>query len=215
MAESAEVAGKKKTEYFPVQMEDGTTYEFAGKRKMEKERIIERNPDGSIAKLGVKFRFRHGGILMSWIPNDLIAYAATHGWGQKLGDTVAGLRDADKQPADSEDMQVEVEGLDARLCAPGANWNEVREGGGFGGASILAKALVLYTADTAKPQTPEQVKEFLKKKSATEKMALRDKPSRPNNAGKTIQDIIATLEKEKKSKISEVDVNGVMDELMA
>lgn len=214
MSEAQEAGSKKKTEYFPVTMEDGSVFEFAGKRKMEKERIIERDGSGAVTKLGVKFRFRHGGIVTSWIPDSMIADAATHGWAQKLGDTVAGLKDEHtKEPAGPDDMQVEVEGLHERLSAPGANWNEVREGGGFGGASILMKALILYTADTDAPRSPEQVKDFLKKKSATEKMALRDKPSRANKAGKTLQDIIAVLEAEKKSKVSEVDTDALMGEL--
>lgn len=205
--------GKKKTEYTPIQMTDGRTVEFAGKRKMLKDRLIERNAEGKVEKVGVRFDFRNGNTFTAWVPEAHIFEAAAHGYAQKLGDNVAGLKNEDGSPASEDDMQLEIEGLHERLAQEGANWNEVREGGGFGGASILMKALIAYTADTDRPQSPEQVKEFLSKKSALEKMALRDKPSRPNKAGKTIQDIIAVLEKEKKSKVSSVDTDAMMAEL--
>lgn len=213
MSEATVVEGKKKTEYTPIVMSDGRTVEFAGKRKMLKDPIIEKDGAGAVTKVGVRFDFRNGNTMMSWIPDHKLFESAAHGWGQKLGDTVAGMKNEDGTPADVDDIQMEVEGLNERLQTDGSDWNVVKEGGGFGGGSILLKALIEYSANAEKPQTAEHIRDWLKTKDASQKMALRDKPSRPNKAGVTLQDIIAKLEAAKKSKVSAVDTEALMAEL--
>lgn len=102
-------------------------------------------------------------------------------------------------------MYLEIEGLHERLSAAGSNWNEVREGGGFGGASVLMKALMEWSGQTA-----DQVKTFLSTKSQVEKLALRDSASRPGKTQLTIKQIVERLEQEKKSKAQAVDTDALL-----
>lgn len=199
MAE-AQAAIKAKTEYVKVTMEDGREVDFPLKRKMLKTPLVE---DG---RVGQRFDFKNGLTRTFWVPEKHVARAAAHGYGQKLGDSVAGLKNEDGTPADEEDMCLEIESLHERLAAPGADWNEVSEGGGFGGASVLMKALVEWSG-----QTIEQVKAFLGGKSAKEKLALRDESTVAGKSGKTIKGIVEELEAAKKAKAKEgIDTKAIL-----
>lgn len=175
-----------------VAMSDGRKVEFAGKRKMLKEVVVA---DG---KVSVRFDWRNGNTVTFPVPDQHILYAAGHGYAQKLGDTVAGLKDEHGNAASEDDMQLEVEGLAERLAK--GDWNAVREGGGFAGLSILAKALVELTG-----KTKDEIKAFLADKSAAEKQALR-KSSR-------LAPIIARLEGERDAKAAKVDTEGLLAQL--
>lgn len=191
---------KGKTEYIKVHMEDGRDVDFPVKRRMLKSPLIEND------KLGVRIDWQNGLTRTFWIPEHQLKAAAVHGYSQKLGDSVAGPDPETKERRDEDDMCLEIEGLHERLVAPGADWNMVSEGGGFSGASVLMKALIEWSGQTA-----EQVKEFLKTKAPKEKLALRDESTAVGKTGITIKAIVDRLEAEKKAKAKEgVDVKAVL-----
>lgn len=126
-------AKAKTREVEKVKMSDGREVEFVGKRKLLKETIIE----GST--VSVRLDFRNGETRVFIVPDNLLLKAAGHGIEQKLGDETAGEEDVD-------DMVASVDDLIDRLSSKGLEgWATKREGGGFGGASILVKALMEVT----------------------------------------------------------------------
>ena len=198
----AEAAATK--EVAKVTMTDGRVVEFAGKRKMLKEIIVN-----GAGKVAVRFDFRNGEVLTCNVPSQHFDYAAGHGYAQKLGDQVAGLKTEAGTPADEDDMFLEIESLNDRLTKE-ADWNQVREGGGFAGTSVLMRAMVEYTGKTV-----EDIKAFLSGKSQAEKIALRNS-TRPNKAGTTLKSIVERLEAEKAAKGSaKVDTGALLDEALA
>lgn len=168
-----------------VKLRDGREVEFAGKRKMLKDVVV----DGT--KVAVRFDFRNGETLLIPVPDQHLLYSAGHGYAQKLGDQCAGLEDVD-------DMVLEVDDLAKRLAD--GPWVAQREGGGFGGTSVLLRALVELTGKTV-----DQVKEFLSAKSQAEKMALR--------ASAKVKPIVERLEAEKASKGAKVDTDALLAQL--
>lgn len=195
MAEQATAATEKRVRVVtPVEMTDGRTVEFVGKRKLNKN--FEVSQDGF--DLTVTLDFINGESREFKISaNDaLFARLAAHGALQKLGDEVAGLEDV-------EDQVIAIEDLIERLSK--GEWGAERrrgEGNAMAGLSVLAKALVQTSG-----KSPEAVREFLKGKSNAEKLALRDNPK--------LKPIIAELEAKKKQKPKEngIDSNELLDEL--
>jgi hypothetical protein len=183
-AEANEVSSKTK-EVEKVPMGDGRTVEFAGKRKLLKETII----DGS--KVGIRCDFRNGETRTYWIPDGLFQRFAGHGAEQKYGDETAGVEDVD-------DMVLATDDLDGRIQK--GEWSIKREGGGMAGTSVLLRALMEFSNRTA-----EQVKEFLTGKTQSEKLALRNSPK--------IKPIVERLEAEKLSKAAKVDTGALLAEL--
>lgn len=168
-----------------VTMQDGRLVEFAGKRKMLKDSTIA--ADGTVQ---VRLDFRNGQTRLFTLPAQLLAKAAAHGAEQKLGDETAGVEDI-------EDMVLAVDELIDRLY--NGEWNAKRESNGLAGTSILLKALAeLY----AGKKTVDELKVFLKGKSAAEKIALR------NNA--KVKPIIERLEAEKVNKANKVDTDALL-----
>lgn len=179
---------KAKAEVVEVTMSDGRKVEFAGKRKMLKETLI----DG--AKVAVRLDFRNGNTILFPIPDVLLLKAAGHGIEQKLGDETAGEEDVD-------DMQLAVEELAERLATQGLEgWSQKREGGVMSGTSALLKALVELTGKSV-----DEVKLFLKDKKQAEKLALRNSPK--------VKPIIDRLEAEKASKAANVDTDALLGQL--
>lgn len=173
---------KPKTAIETVVLSDGRTVEFAGKRKLMKETIIE----GDL--VGVRLDFRNGNTRTFLIPPNLLLKFAGHGAEQKLGDETAGEEDVD-------DMVLAVDALIERLNK--GEWSVTREGGGFSGTSVLIRALMEKSG-----RTVDQVKEFLKGKSQAEKVALRNHPS--------VKPIVDRLESEKASKATKVDTDALL-----
>jgi len=190
MTEATEVgtAAKAKAvrEVKTVVMSDGREVEFAGKRRLLKTAAIsEDNFDVTITLDFVNGETRQLSLAAN---KPLFAKFAAHGMLQKLGDEVAGLDDV-------EDMVIAEEELIARL--EGGEWGAERargESNAMAGLSVLAKALVQVSGKTA-----EAVKSFLKSKTNTEKLALRDNP--------TLKPVIAELESKKKQKPKDNGVN--------
>lgn len=165
---------KPKTEVEQVSMEDGRTVGFAGKKKLLKEVLLDSN--GGLPS--VRFDFRNGKTLLFTVPQSLLLQFAAHGASQKIGDETAGEDDVD-------DMVEAANDLIDRLNT--GEWAAKREGGGFGGVSILMKALMEQSG-----KDEATVRAFLKPKSHGEKMALRAYPP--------IKAIVERLEAEKLAK---------------
>jgi len=172
-----------------VTMTDGRAVDFAGKRKMLKESLI----DEAAGTVQVRLDFRNGETRLYTVPSNLTLKHAAHGAEQKLGDETAGLESVD-------DMVLAIDELIDRLYS--GQWNEKREGNGMAGTSVLLKALVEVTGKTV-----EQIKTFLTGKSQAEKVALR------NNA--KIKPVVERLEAEKAQKGSKIDTDALLGELTA
>lgn len=189
MDQNEPAAPKQKAEVQIVDMQDGRKVEFAGKRKLLKETIIEGD------SVSVRLDFRNGETRLFTVPQELLLKAAGHGIEQKLGDETAGTEDVD-------DMVLDVDNLIDRL--KNFEWSTKRESSGFAGTSVLLRAIVEWNAGK---KTVEQVKEWLKPKSAAEKMALRNSPK--------LKPIVERLESEKQAKNNKVDTDALLGELDA
>lgn len=184
MAEAT--AEKKKTEVESVTMTDSRVVEFAGKRKLVKESLVDAN-----GKVAVRLDFRNGETRLYTISDGLMAKFAAHGAEQKLGDEIAGMDDLD-------DAVLAVDQLIERLNA--GEWNMQRESNGLAGTSVLARALA-----EVKGVDIEKVKAFLKTKSQAEKIALRNNP--------TVKAVVERIEAEKAAKGNKVDTEALLGEL--
>lgn len=182
-------------EVLTVKMSDGREVEFVGKRKLLKDTIIE----GS--KVHVRFDFRNGNSIFWTVPDSILLKAAGHGIEQKGGDETAGEDDVD-------DMQLAVEAVLERLEKQGMDgWTMKKEGGGFGGASLLVKALMEVTG-----KAMQEVKDFLKKQvdAGTTYQKLNDAFSEDDAVGP----VLKRLRKEKAGE-SKVDTKGLLGGLGA
>ena len=180
------MAEKKEITYTTVKMDDGRVVDFAGARKMVKESI--RTPEGD---LKVRLDFVNGETRTYSLVPSLKDKFALHGAEQKLGDEIAGLKDV-------EDCVLAIDELMERLDK--GDWAVRRESSGLAGTSVLARALVEHSG-----KTPAAVKDFLSKKTQSEKVALRQNPA--------IAPIIARLESGKEKKKSDVDTEALLGEL--
>jgi len=171
-----------------VTMSDGRVVDFAGKRKLLKESIL--NVDDKVA---VRLDFRNGETRLFTIPDNLLTKFAAHGAEQKLGDEIAGL-------TDTEDCVLAVDELIDRLY--NGEWSVKREANGMAGTSVLVRALVEHTGKTL-----DAIKQFLAGKSQAEKVALRNNPK--------IKPIVERIEAEKASKKTNVDTDAMLGELEA
>lgn len=123
-ATEAETTSTKRVAVPPelVVMTDGRTVEFTGRTRLDKTILI----DGD--SVAVRFDFRNGQTATYPIPPQHMLYAAGHGWSQKLGDHVAGMKDEKtKEPATEEDMFLAIESLVKDMES---GWNKVRTGEG-------------------------------------------------------------------------------------
>lgn len=181
-----------------VKMNDGRVVEFAGKRKLLKESLIA--VDGTVQ---VRLDWRNGETRLFTIPSAMVGKFAAHGAEQKLGDEIAGLKDAKGNEADIEDCVLAVDELIENLYE--GKWGTRREGNGLAGTSVLIQALV-KAYDGKK--TVDQIKAFLKPKTQAEKIALRNSPR--------FKPLVDAIEAEKAAKAgSTVDVAGLEAELDA
>lgn len=190
MAEAAPAAAKKKEVVkTPVQMEDGRTVEFTENQKAIKE-LLEENG----VFIGVRWDFSNGNtrlIRLDELAGLKSGILACHGLSQKGGDEYAGEKDVD-------DSVMAFDDLMDRLRK--GEWSEKREGG-FGGASVLAKAIVEVFG-----KTMEETRSFLRELSPAEKMGLRQSP-----------ELKPTIEKLEAAKAagSKVDTAGLLAKLGA
>ena len=133
-------------------------------------------------------------VALSNLTSDIQRQCAMHGLKQKLVDAAAISRNPDTgrsaTPADKFNAVLEVAN---RLLS--GQWNKVRDGAGAVSGGLLFRALcIAYPA-----KAPEVLREYLGKRTAEEKTALRAK----------FADIIATL----KAPSTDVDTDAMLNEL--
>lgn len=180
------MATKAETVVETVKMEDGRIVEFAGKRKLLKESILDKE------EVQIRLDFRNGQTRLFTLPGLMLDRFAAHGAEQKLGDEIAGLEDID-------DCVMAVDDLIDRLYS--GEWGQKREANGMAGTSILARALCESTG-----KDRDTIKAFLAKKTQAEKVALR--------MSARIKPIVERLEAEKAAgKKSTVDTDALFGEL--
>lgn len=214
----AAAPSKSKTEYTPVTMSDGRVVQFAGKRKVNKETLIDESKiivDGDTLQMEagaikVRMDFRNGDTRTWTVPLSLVPRTAGHGGEQKLGDELASPAD---KPLSEEDMVLAIDDLISVLDA--GNWGKGRAegGGGVSGASVVVQAIM-----EASGKDMQTVKDYLQKKLAASKahaeatgeaaltrQALYASFRNPNTqTGK----IVARIEAEKLAKASKVDADA-------
>lgn len=166
-------AAKKEPVITTVTMDDGRVVEFTGKRKLLKSSQV--SPEGAIQ---TRLDFINGETRLFTIPDSLLAKFASHGAEQKLGDEIAGVEDV-------EDAVLAIDDLMERLSK--GEWGVARDKSGLAGASILLRALVETTGKSV-----EEIKAFLKDKTAAQKAALRVNPK--------VKPVVDRLEAEKAAK---------------
>lgn len=200
---------KSKTEVVAVSMTDGRTVNFAGKRKVNKETVIDDSKitiDGDIVQLekdavSIRMDFRNGETRLIALPLALLARFAGHGAEQKFGDELASPAD---KPLSEDDMVIAIDDLNAQIQA--GNWGKGRAagGGGVSGASIVVQALVEATGkDLA------TVKAYLQKKlDSTEGLTRRALYDSFRVAGTKTGDIIKRMEESKLAKNAKVDADA-------
>lgn len=177
MTEAATSAPSSKPATEKVKMTDGREVEFTGpKKKMIKVALHDGTPldeieDGVAVdtdKLAVRFDFRNGTTRTYPLNPSLLARFAAHGALQKYGDNLAGgVKNADgSESEDLDDWAEAQDELHTQLTE--GKWRSVREGSGFGGQSVLLKAICeVLGKDT------EVVRAYLKDRTPKEKLALR------------------------------------------
>jgi len=217
-ATAAKVA-KAPREEKVVTMKDGRAVTFVGKRKLLKDYIIDESKvvisgDQICLKqgaVGVRLDYVNGETRLWTPPLELVARGLGHGLIQKLGDEIAGTDDVDDCVIATDDL---MEQLDK------GDWNQKAEGGGFSGASVVIRALVLAAERKGKPITVEKVKTYLNgrleaAKAKNEKLSRKELYDSFRKPGTTVGDIVQELEKEKAQKASKVDANAEFDSIMA
>jgi len=210
MAEEQAVA-KSKTEYTEVTMTDGRVVQFAGKRKVSKETVIDYTKiqvdeaSGIVqfeaGAVAVRMDFRNGETRLIPLPLSLIARFAGHGGEQKFGDELA--TSADK-PLSEEDMVIAIDDLNSQIQK--GDWGKGRAsgGGGVSGASLVVQAIMQATGkDLA------TVKAYLQKKLDSDKeLSRRALYDSFRVAGTKTGVIIKALEDAKLAKNAKVDADA-------
>ena len=166
-------AAKKEPVVTTVTMDDGRVVEFTGKRKLLKSSQV--TGDGEVQ---TRLDFINGETRLFTIPDSLLSKFAAHGAEQKLGDEIAGVEDV-------EDAVLAIDDLMDRLNK--GEWGVARDKSGLAGASILLRALVESTGKSV-----DEIKSFLKDKTAAQKAALRVNPK--------VKPVVDRLEAEKAAK---------------
>lgn len=114
-----------------VQMDDGRSVEFTGKKRLDKTIAVAEG------RVSVRLDFVSGETRTFTVPDSLLLQFAGHGASQKLGDEISDVTDI-------EDAVEAIDQLMQRLEK--GDWYAARETGtGLSGASVLAKALVEVT----------------------------------------------------------------------
>lgn len=210
-----------KTEVVAVTLTDGRIVNFAGKRKVNKETIIDESriqideaagiiqlQRGAVA---IRMDFRHGATRLIELPLSLLARFAGHGGEQKFGDELAAPADKQLSP---EDMEIAIDDLNAEIQK--GSWGKGRAagGGGVSGASLVVQALVEVTGkDLA------TVKAYLQKKlDTTESLSRRALYDSFRAEGTRTSVVIKRLEAEKlakSAKASGIDADAELSSIGA
>ena len=213
---AAATPARPKTEYLEVTMEDGRKVSFAGKRKLNKETLIddtkvETDESGNVVQISagavsIRMDFRNGATRTFPVPLGMLLKFAGHGAEQKYGDELASPA---SNPLSEEDMVLAVEDLDKEIQA--GNWGKGRAagGGGVSGASVVVQAIMEATGkDLA------TVKDYLDKKIAsTEGLTRRALYDSFRVAGTKTGIIIKRIEDEKLAKTAKVDADAALADI--
>jgi len=213
---AAATPARPKTEYLEVTMEDGRKVSFAGKRKLNKETLIddtkvETDESGNVMQISagavsIRMDFRNGATRTFPVPLGMLLKFAGHGAEQKYGDELASPA---SNPLSEEDMVLAVEDLDKEIQA--GNWGKGRAagGGGVSGASVVVQAIMEATGkDLA------TVKDYLDKKIAsTEGLTRRALYDSFRVAGTKTGIIIKRIEDEKLAKTAKVDADAALADI--
>lgn len=217
MAEGQEQqGGKKKAEVLMVKMKDNREVGFAGKRKVNKETIIDDSKialDGNTVTLqdgavSVRMDFRNGETKTLPIKAAMIARFAGHGGEQKYGDELASPAD---KPLTEDDMVLAIEALHEQLFDKG-EWRATSEGG-VGGAGVVVKAIM-----EASGKTQEEVKKFLDGKLQTakdkgEKLSRKELYDSFRNPNSKVGQIVKRMEEERLAQSTKVNADDALAEL--
>ena len=203
-------SSKSKTEYTEIELTDGRKTTFAGKRKVNKETLIDESKvrvDGNsvtfeAGAVSIRMDFRNGDTRTMALPVSLLARFAGHGGEQKFGDELATTAD---KPLSEDDMVLAIDDLNALIQA--GKWGAGRaagSGGGVSGASIVVQAICQATGkDLA------TVKAYLQKKldadSTLTRRALYDSF---RVAGTKTGMIIKAMEEAKLARVAKVDADS-------
>ncbi len=212
----AAASGKKKAEVTLVKMSDGREVGFAGKRKVNKETIIDESKiivdadtvtiqDGAIS---IRMDFRNGVTRTYPQKAAMVPKFAGHGEEQKYGDELAAPAD---KPLSEDDMVLAVDELHDQIFVKG-EWRATSEGG-FGGASVVVKAIM-----EASGKTIEEVKKFLDGKLETakakgEKLNRKELYDSFRNPNSKVGRIVKRLEEERLAKENKIDADAALSEL--
>lgn len=223
MAE-AQAATKSKTEYTDVALSDGRTVKFAGKRKVNKETLLDESKiqvDGDVIQLEkgavkLRFDFRSGDTRTVDLPLAMLAKYAGHGGEQKFGDEFASPAD---KPMSEEDMVLAFDALYDLHCAGKWGVGRAEGGGGVSGAGIVVRAILedlnsRRGGETGKALLDIQfVKDFLQKKLDGDANLTRRALYDSFRANPAINAIIKRMESEKEPKAPVVDTTAAMAEM--
>lgn len=206
------VTTKSKTEYTEVELPDGRKVTFAGKRKVNKETVLDESKiliEGDTMQLqagavSIRMDFRNGETRLIPLPLSLLARFAGHGAEQKFGDELATTAD---KPLSEEDMVLAIDDLNALIQSGKWGAGRATGGGGVSGASVVVQAIMEATGkDVA------TVKAFLQKKldadPALTRRALYDSF---RVAGTKTGVIIKRLEEAKLAKVAKVDADAELE----
>lgn len=203
------MATESKTEYSEITMTDGRKVNFAGKRKVNKETLVDDSgiviEDGvmqiTAGAVSIRMDFRNGETRTIPLPLALLARFAGHGAEQKFGDELA--TSADK-PLSEDDMVLAIDDLNALVQSGKWGAGRAASGGGVSGASVVVQAICEATGkDVA------TVKAYLQKKldadPALTRRALYDSF---RVAGTKTGVIIKRMEDAKLAKVAKVDADA-------
>ncbi len=192
-----------------VIMTDGRSVEFTGRTRLIKTILISGD------EVAVRFDFRNGQTATYPVPNKHRQYAAGHGWSQKFGDHVAGMKDeVTKEPASDEDMFLALESLYNDLLQ--GEWNKVKSGDGtVSGASIILRALAQFYGKSV-----AVVKQILEDKLAEDKARGGDLSRKAmyasfRNPDTELGQLILSMEAEKKKPKTAVNLDDVLGALQS
>ena len=218
MAETPEK--RKKAEVTMVRMSDGREVGFAGKRKVQKETLIDDSKiitDGDTITLqegavSVRIDLRDGSTSTYPLRLGLLPKYAGHGGEQKFGDELASPAD---QPLSEADMIVALDDLHEQVNVRG-EWRMAGEGGGgVAGASVVILAIM-----EASGKTVEDVKKFLNgkldaAKARNEKLSRKELYDSFRNPTSKVGQIVKRLEEERLVKATKVDADAALAEMGA
>lgn len=205
----AETETKSKTEYTAVTMPDGRVVQFAGKRKVVKETLVDASKivvEGNVMQIqagaiSVRMDFRNGATRTMPLPLSLLAQFAGHGGEQKFGDELATTAD---KPLSEDDMVLAIDDLNALIQAGKWGAGRASGGGGVSGASTVVLAIM---EATGKDQAT--VKAYLQKKlDADAGLTRRALYDSFRVAGTKTGNIIKRMEEAKLAKTAKVDADA-------